>query len=1058
MKKFLLLSLMLMATLLSVDAVAQERTITGTVTAQEDGSALPGVNVLLKGTSTGTVTDINGSYRLTVPSDGGTLVFTFVGLKTQEIAIGNQSTIDVSMESDVTQLGEVVVTALNIERDKKTLGYATQQVEQENLRVAREQNLNEALAGKIAGVQVVSGSGAKFGQSAIRIRGVRGLSSAPPLYVVDGIVVEDPSTINMDNVESLNVLKGANAAALYGSRARDGVIIITSKRAKEGALQVNLNNTTTFESVSVLPEYQNQYGGGYSLDFNTFNFDPATDDPALAGLDGAPTPEFYADESWGPPLNGQMVAQWDAFTPGTAGYGQMRPWEAHPDNIKDFFELGVFTNTSLNIGKAGENYNINATLTQSDRGGVLPNSDQTRTYLNLNTRINLTDRLEMTAMANYNRTSTIGNLAEGYNSIGANINQWWQRQLDIELLEKYWRMPDGRYTSWNLNSARNSTPLYWNNIYTEMYANYSEYNEEAVSAKFGLAYEVIDGLTLSANLNRYYKSGWRESRVASGTLDQDNFTTDSYERTEDNFEFIAQYNRTFENFSLEALAGGNIRTNDNKYWYMSTVGGLSVPDLYNIDASIDRPSVDNTFTQRRVNSFFAEANVGYKGIIFLRGSLRRDYDSALPESSNAFTYPAVSTSFVFSELLNSQDILSFGKLRVSYAEVGGELNPYSLLPTYGLGTHYNGNPVMGVPNSITDPNLIAATTAATEAGIELGFLQNRIRADFSYYYYDNADEIIRTSIDPATGYDVFTINAGTMYTRGWDASIGGTPVRSGAFTWDVNFNFARSRNVIESLYPGLNSITLANGFYGTSTSGGWGGITARAQVDEEWGTIIGRKFLRDEAGNLVVNDSGQPLWEDNQNLGSILPDYTGGIFNRFTYRNFELSFTIDWQIGGKFHSVTNMFNAYSGLGAETVGTNDRGNDMRLPPSEGGGLTFGGVYEDGTPNDIYLTAQSYFKSMFALHERWIYDATYVKLREVRLGYQIPESVLSRVSFLNRASVAIVSNNTWLIHSDVPGIDPSQVSGDTRDARNNGSWVDSGQLPATRSIGFDIRLGF
>ncbi len=1058
MKKFLLLSFMLVATLLSVEAVAQDRTITGTVTAEEDGSALPGVNVLLKGTSTGTVTDINGNYRLTVPSDGGTLVFTFVGLKTQEVAIGGQTTINVGMVSDVTQLGEVVVTALNIERDKKTLGYATQSVEQENLRVAREQNLNEALAGKIAGVQVVSGSGAKFGQSVVRIRGVRGLNSADPLYVVDGIVTEDPASINMDNVESINVLKGANAAALYGSRARDGVVIITSKRAKDGALQVNFNNTTTFENVSVLPEYQNQYGGGYSLDFNTFNFDPATDDPALAGLDGASIPEFYADESWGPRLDGQLVGQWDAFTPGTEGYGQLRPWSSNPDNIKDFFEQGVFVNNSLNIGKAGENYNINATISNSNRGGVLPNSDQKRTFLNLNTRINLSERLEMTAMANYSRTFTKGNLFEGYNSVASNFNQWWQRQLDMSLLEKYYRMPDGRYTSWNINSARNSTPLYWNNPYTEMYGNFSEENEETVSAKFGLAYEIIEGLTVAANLNRYYKTGWRTNRTASGTLEQDAFGTSSYERTEDNYEFIAQYNRTWENFSLEALAGGNIRRNETKSWSQSTSGGLSVPDLYNISASVDRPNTSNYFSERHVNSVFAEANIGWNGIIFLRGSIRRDWDSALPVSSNAFTYPAVSTSFVFSELLNSQDIISFGKLRLSYAEVGGELNPYALDPVYGLGLPYNGNPTMGVPNSLTDPNLIAATTAAYEAGVELSFLQNRIRTDFSYYYYDNSDEIINAALPGTTGITSYTVNSGTTYTRGWDVSLGGTPVRSGAFTWDVNFNFARSRNVIESLYPGIDAIILGNAFRGTSTSGGWGGITARAQVDEEWGTIIGRKFQRDEAGNLVVDDDGFPTWDENQNLGSILPDYTGGIFNRVTYKNFELSFTIDWQIGGKFHSVTNMFNAYSGVGAETVGTNDRGNDMRLPPSEGGGLSFGGVYGDGTPNDTYLTAQGYWKSLFALHERWIYDASYIKLREVRLGYTLPESIMSRVNFLNRASFAIVSNNTWLIHSEVPGIDPSQVSGDTRNARNNGSWVDSGQLPATRSIGFDIRLGF
>ena len=1055
MKKFLLLSFMLM---FAGFAWAQDRTITGKVTSAEDGSTLPGVNVILKGTSNGTVTDIDGNFRLTVPQDGGTLVFSFVGLQTLEMPVGNQTTIDVSMASDVTQLSEVVVTALNVERDKKTLGYATQEVQSENLRVAREQNLNEALAGKIAGVQVVSGSGAKFGQAAIRIRGVRGFSSSDPLYVVDGLPVADPSSINMDNVASINVLKGANAAALYGSRARDGVVIITSKTAKEGAVQIDFNNTTQFESVAVIPDYQNEYGGGYSQDFDTFTFDPDRDDPALAGLDGALIPEFYADESWGPRMDGRQVAQWDAFTPGTEGYGQTRPWSPNPDNIKDFFETGVSVQNSLTVGKAGDSYNVTATFTNINRSGVLPNTSQDRNFLNLNASVDLAKNLKLITMANYNKTNTFGNLFEGYNSIASNVNQWWQRQLDIDLLRKYYRMPDGRYTSWNINSARNSTPLYWDNPYTTMYANTSESSKEVYNGKFGLSYEVIEGLTLSAMLNRYYETGWDESRIASGTLDLDNFTQGMYENTEDNYEFIARYEKIFTNFSVSVLAGGNIRKNDGRRQSMSTVGGLSVPDLYNISASVDRPSTSNFIYERRVNSMFASASFGYKEIIFLDASVRRDWDSVLPSSSPAFTYPAVSASFIFSELLNSQDIISFGKLRAGYAEVGGELNPYQLDPAYGLGTPYDGNPTMGVPNSLVDPTLRASTTAAIEAGIELSFLNNRIRTDFSYYYYDNENEILGVSVPATTGITNYTINAGKTYTKGWDATIGGTPVRSGAFTWDINFNIARSRNVIEDIYPGIDAINLANGFRGTSTSGGWGSPTARAKVGEEWGTIVGRTFRRDESGNLIVGANGTPLFDANQILGNVLPDFTGGMFNRLTYRNFELSFTIDWQSGGTIHSITNMFNAYSGLGAETVGNNDKGNPMRDAPSEGGGLSFGGVFEDGTPNDIYLDADAYWKSLFALHERWMYDASYVKLREIRLGYNIPSSLLDRTGFIKRASIAFVSNNTWLIHSNVPGIDPSQISGDTRDSRNNGSWVDSGNLPATRTVGFDIRLGF
>lgn len=1057
MKKILLFSFLMVLTGITW---AQTRTIEGTVTSSTDGTTLPGVSVLVKGTQNGTITDIDGKYQLSVPSTGGVLVFSFVGMTSTEIAIGNQSTIDAQLADDVTQLNEVVVTALNVEREKKTLGYATQEVTSDNLRVARETNLNEALAGKVSGVQVISGSGAKFGEAAVRIRGVRGFGSNSPLYVVDGIPTSDPATINMDNVQSINVLKGANASALYGSRARDGVILITMKKAKSGRMNIDFNNTTTFENVSVMPKYQNEYGGGYSQEFQTFNYNPATDDPALAGLDGAMIPEFYADESWGPRMNGQQVAQWDAFTPGTDTYGQTRPWSPNPDNVKNFFNTGVALNNSLSVSKAGDGYNITATLSNVNRTGVLPNTKQEKTFLNLNATVDLAKNLTLTTLANYNRTNVFGSLTEGYQggSIGQNFNQWFQRQLDMDLLKKYYRMPDGRYTSWNINSARNSRPLYWNSPYTEQYANFSENTKDTYSGKFGLTYELIDGLSVSANLSRYFTSYFSDGRTASGTLDLDSYGQSKYQQKEDNYEFLAQYNKVTENFSVSALIGGNIRMEEYSSNSISTAGGLSVPNLYNISASVDRPNASNYFSQRQVNSIFAQASFGWREIVFVDGSIRRDYDSVLPTTSNAFTYPAVSASFIFSELLPNTNILSFGKLRAGYAEVGGELSPYQLDPAFSLGTPYNGNPTMAYPNSLIDPNLRASTTGAIEGGIELAFLQGRIRTDFSYYYYDNSNEILSTEVPSTTGISSYTINAGKTFTKGWDATIGGTPVQTSNFNWDVNFNIARSRNVIEEIYPGIDAIQLVNGFLGNRVGGGWGSISARAKVGEDWGTIIGEKFQRDEAGNILIDEDGYPMTEQNQVLGTVLPDYTGGIFNRVTYKGFELSFTIDWQMGGKINSITNMFNAYSGLGEMTVGNNDRGTPMRDPVADGGGLRFDGVFADGTENNVYLEASEYFKSQFALHEAWVYDASYVKLREIRFGYSLPQSLLQRTDFVRTASFAIVANNPWLIKSNVPGLDPSQVSGDTRNSRNNGAWVDSGQLPSTRSIGFDIRLGF
>jgi TonB-linked SusC/RagA family outer membrane protein len=1057
MKKFLLLCFSLA---FAASVYAQERTVSGRVTSAEDGSGLPGVNVILKGTSMGTTTDSEGRYTLSVPSTGGSLVFSFIGLQTTEVTIGERTSIEVSMAMDVTQLSEVVVTALGIERTKSSLGYATQQVSGDNIRVAREQNINTAIAGKIAGVQIVSGSGAKFGAPAVRIRGLRGVNAADPLYVLDGIVIDDPTSVNMDNIQDINVLKGANAAALYGSRARDGVIVLTSKRGGKGdQVTIDFNHTTSFERVYVLPDYQNEYGGGYDQEFDIFTYNPAIHDPALAGLDGMPYPYFGADESWGPKLDGRMVAQWDAFTPGTAGYGKARPWSPNPDNIKNFFRTGALNNTSINIGKSSDTYALNATVTRATRTGVMENSNQDKLFLNVNFTAKLSKKLEVVAAANYNESYTKGNLFEGYNSIGSNFNQWYQRQLDSDLLKKYYKLPDGTYTSWNINSPTDLEPLYWDNPYTYLYAAYTEQEREVMSSKFGVSYEIIPKLKASILATRNSRNDvFYSRRDANLKIGPAFFQTNSDRRIEDNIQAMLSYDKRFGDISIVANTGVNYRKNTRDYLNMNTSGGLSVDKLYNITASRDPYIASNFIGRSKVNSFFAQASIGWRDMVFLDATYRDDYDSRLPNGRNKFTYPSVSTSFVFSELTDLS-WLSFGKVRASYAKVGNELNWYQDRQTYALGVPYGSNAVTAVPNNLIDPNLRAATTTSTEVGFELGFLDNRIHTEFSYYYQDNASELLSITIPSSSGGSGFLTNSIDSYTKGWELSIGGTPVRSSTgLTWDINFNISRNKVFIEDLGFGLTSFPLANAFRGTGVSAPWGGAQALARKDEEWGVIVGRKFRRDANGNIVVGAGGTPLFDANQDLGHILPDFTGGIFNRVTYKNFELAFTIDYQIGGLFHSVTKMFAAYSGLTSETVGNNDKGNPMRNPVDEGGGLTFGGVFADGTPNNIYVGADEYWKSLFALHEAWMYDATFVKMREVRIGYRIPAYLLEKTGFIKSATVALIANNPWLIHSKVDGIDPSEISGDTVEARNNGSWVESGNLPGTRSFGVDVRLKF
>lgn len=1042
-------------------AWAQERTVSGRVTSADDGSPLPGVNVLLKGTTNGTATDADGNFRLSgVPASGGALVFSFIGLQTTEVPIGDRTTVDVALSLDVQQLSEVVVTAMGIERDKSSLGYATQQVSGDNIRVAREQNVNTALAGKIAGVQIVSGSGAKFGAPAVRIRGIRGISGASPLYVLDGIVIDDPTSVNMDNIQDINVLKGANAAALYGSRARDGVIVLTSKKGGKGdQVNIDFNQTTTFENVYILPEYQNEYGGGYDQDFDIFSYNPAIHAPELAGLDGMPYPYFGADESWGPRMDGRMVAQWDSFTPGTANYGQAHPWSPQPDNVRDFFRTGVMNNTSINLGKSSDTYALNTTITRSSRTGVMENTNQDKFFLNINFTAKVAKNLEVLAAANYSESNTNGNLFEGYGSIGSNFNQWFQRQLNMDDLRKYYKLPDGTYTTWNINSPTDLSPLYWDNPFTYVFGASTESNRDVLAAKFGLTYEVIPGLKASVLGTRNSRNDVFYNRIDDNMLfNPAYFGTSSDKRVEDNIQAMLTLDKRFGDFSVVANAGLNYRTNTRDRLAMNTSGGLTVRGLYNISASIDPYIASNYIEKYKVNSYFAQGSVGWRDMVYVDATFRTDFDSRLPSGKNDYVYPSISTSFVFSEVVDLS-WLSFGKVRTSYAKVGNELGAYRTQQTYGLGVPYDGNATTSVPNNLIDPNLRAATTSSIEAGFELGFLDNRITTEFSYYHMDNSNELLSISVPASSGGSGFLTNSINSYTKGWELSIGGTPVKTSyGLNWNVNFNISQNQVFIEELGFGLTSFALANGFGGTSTSGGWGTPQALARENDEWGVIVGRKFRRDDNGNIVVNASGLPLFDTNQDLGYILPDFTGGMFNRISYKNFELAFTIDYQVGGLFQSISKMFGAYSGLTSETVGNNDKGNPMRDLVAEGGGLTFGGVFADGTPNNIYVAAPTYWKSLFALHEAWMYDATFIKMRELRIGYTIPSKILEKTRFVKSATVALVANNPWLIHTKVDGIDPSEIGGDTVEARNNGAWTEGGNLPGTRSFGVDIRLKF
>ncbi|AWW30483.1 SusC/RagA family TonB-linked outer membrane protein [Echinicola strongylocentroti] len=1060
MKKNVLLFALLLV--FSQFSFAQISSVKGTVTSAENGEPVPGVSVLVKGTTKGAVTNLDGQYSLELPDDGEVLVFSFIGMATEEEPIDGRSVVDVVMTSDVKALNEVVVTALNVSRDESSLGYAIQSVDGDKLSSVREANVVGSLAGKVAGVQVIGSSGAALGGSQnIRLRGINSLSGGSPLFVVDGTPISNRSfspdedysgrdygnlaaDINPDDIESISVLKGPSAAALYGNRAANGVIIITTKKGTERkGIGVEINHSTTFEKVYILPDYQNEYAGGYSQELASFEYNPDTHPASWAEFDGQPVINYAADESWGPRMEGQMVRHWDSWYEGES-FGELRPLLPNENNVRDFFETGVTMNTGVALSGGDEETLFRLSLNHIDQKGVMPGSELLKNNVSFNGSTMLTDKLKASLNFNFTSTQGQGRPASGYtgrNPVNS-FNQWFQRQLDMDRLENY-KNPDGTYRTWNIRSPSNTRPLYWDNPYYEAYENAPNDKRDRVYGNFGLTYDFTENFSVSGFARTDFFNQKIEERVASGGLDLDEYYVSTRIGREDNYEVLAQYDKNFGGFSVVANAGGNIRRNFYDTMGEQTEGGLSVPGFYNIDASIDRPDVSNFYSEKTVRSVYGSLSLGYMSTIFLDLTARNDWSSALPENNNSYFYPSISTSFVFTELMGNTNFLNFGKLRLSYAQVGSDVSAYDIAQVYNVGTPYGSLPALTVPNTYPNPNLRPALSSSYEAGVDLRFLQRRLGLDVTYYRNDNKDQIIDLTVPGSSGITEAKVNAGNIRSEGVEVMLTATPVTNQDFTWDMNLNFARNTNEVIELYQDQENRQLQSAYWG---------MTLNAKVGEPWGTLIGTGYTYDEETGLpVINDDGSYVKNQNQELGTVLPDFTGGFRNTFTYKNFDLTAFLDFQKGGQFYSVTKMFLPYSGLAAETAGLNDLGNPKRDPVDQGGGIPVTGVVEGEGVQTIYVDPSEHYKGLFGVHEEYIYDASYVKLREVRLGYTLPSKLLAKWP-IHSANVAFIAKNLWLIHSNVDGLDPSEFA-----AGGNGySYFEAGLLPGVRSYGFNIRV--
>ena len=1003
------------AIILSITALQAGVSVSGTVTS-DNGEPLAYANVTVVGTNVGTASSEDGSYTLDLPSNftagqSVTLTAGYIGYKSSEAELAlsaSGNTQNFSLETDVIGAEAVIVTALGISKAKKALGYSVQDVQSDELNMVEQDNVVNALSGKVAGVQVLSSAGGSLGGSAkIRLRGANGMSDTQPLWVVDGTPLDNTSfsdaysgrdygnmanDVNMDDIASISVLKGASASALYGSRAANGVILITTKKgtAKKKGMGLTYSLSTGTEDLLILPEYQNEYAGGYSQDWAT----------AVDPEDGQEYNilNYAADESWGPKIDGTtMYRPWwswihhDFDGDGVDDYGTEIALEAQPNNVKDFFDQAASTTHSVTLDGGSDNSSYRLSVKSNNANGIIPNSSLEKSNVGFSGSLNLTSKVTSSLNLNYANTQGNGRPASGYSPSQGNplqsFNQWFQRQLNIDYLREY-RGDDGSIYSWNLRSTSDQRPLYWDSPFFTLYENVSEDERNRLFGNFTTKYQLNENLSFDGTVRTDMYDFVIEDRIGSGGLETDAYSMEKITLREMNYEGRATYQTGFSSFNVRGILGGNYMEKNTSNSYSATSGGLSLPGFYNLDASIDRPDVSTGTSNRAINSVFGQLALDYGGWLYTDFSLRNDVSSTLPTNANSYTYYSLSNSLVFSELFSIPGI-SFGKIRASMAQVGNDTDPYSVALTYSTGTPYGSSASLAVPDILPNPDLKPAISTDTEFGLELSMLDNRLRFDAASYTSVKEDEIIDLSVPGASGYTTTLVNAGKFTTTGTEFQVSATPISTEDMSLDFAFNWAASESKVNKLAEGMDARSLFRAYWGTYLY---------ANVGEEWGIIQGTGYKRypgddfvdqngnglwdfiDENGNgvydfidendngvlddneryevyenwtdlngngaydgptndrLVNTATGNFEYENNMEFGSVLPDYTGGFRVDLRYKNLDIGAFFDFQKGGQFYSLTRQWGLYSGMTDNTIGDNSIGNPLRDPVMNAAGDT------------------------------------------------------------------------------------------------------------------------
>jgi TonB-linked SusC/RagA family outer membrane protein len=1068
MKKLLLVWVLVMAAFSS--SLAQTRQVTGKVTSSEDGSALPGVSVSLKGTARGTTSSSDGSYKIMV-SNSDALVFSFVGYKPQTINVGSQSMINVTLASDASELNEVIVTALGLTRTKNSLPYAAQQIKGDELTRVRSGNAFSQLSGKVSGVQITQGN-AIGGSTNVVIRGSKSLTgNNQALFVVDGVPIDNSVTntsnqrtgrggydygnaaadINPDDIETMTVLKGAAATALYGSRASNGVIMITSKKAKKGlGLTINTGLSVGTIDRTTFPKYQNQYGAGYSDPYQKdgfFFFDANGD-----GKDDLVVPTSE-DASYGTKFDPSlMVYHWDAFDPAGPNYQKAKPWVAAANTPEKFYETAISNNTNISLDGATDKGSFKLGFTRNEDRGTLPNSKVTKNIMNLSGTYAISPKLTASASANVSVVAGLGRYGTGYDGLNVNQNfrQWYQTNVDIyEQRDAYFR--NQKNVTWNWSdpsSAAGLKPIYTDNYYWTRYQNNENDTRTRVFGNAMLNYKATDFLNIMGRITMDTYDEFQEERIAVGSTDIPEYSRYDRHFEEINYDLIANFDKNLtKDLNLKALAGLNLRKSLNRSIYAITNGGLIVPGLYSIANSkgtVSAPS--ETYNPREVFGLFGGATLTYKDFLTLDGTVRQDKSSTLPVANNAYLYYAGSASWLFSHHIEDLPWLTSGKIRANYATVGNDAPWGSISNVYDQPAPFGSTILFSVPGTQNNPSLKPEQTISKEIGLEMSFLQNRLGFDLTYYQTNTLDQIMPASVTTATGYNSTYVNAGNIENNGIELSVYGSPIKTPDFAWNVNVNFTRNRNKVLSLYNESLNLQLAS-FQG--------GVTLNATVGEPYGILKGRTWKYVNGEKLVKSNGRYDMTTTTTNvIGNVNPNWIGGINNSFRYKNVTLSFLVDVKSGGSVFSLDQYYGAATGVLAESALLNDKGNPSRSDISEGGGVIMPGVLADGSKNtkrvDNYYGTYGY---AFNPQHEFVYDASYVKLREANITYSLPRAVVAKLGGIKGVDLSLYGRNLWIIHKNIPNSDPEENL-----SAGNVQGYQSGAYPTTRSIGFNVKLLF